>query len=118
VQAHLQEGRLTAGHARALLDLDDALDLAERVIRQGLNVRQTEALARGARGGAGRTARRKTPAHKDADTRALESDLEDILGLKVEIRDRGGAGELRLGYETLEQLDDLCARLSRPPSRG
>ena len=114
VQDHLEGGRLTAGHARALLDLDDAPALAERIIRQGLNVRQTELLARGARGESGKTGGKGgRPAAKDADTRALESDLEDVLGLSVESRDRGGAGELRIAYETLEQLDDLCRRLSR-----
>ncbi len=115
VQDHLEAGRLTAGHARALLDLEDAVGIAERIIRRGLNVRQTEALARVARrappGGA--PARANRP--KDADTRSLEGDLEDVLGLKVEIRDRDGVGELRIRYETLEQLDDLCRRLSRPP---
>jgi ParB family chromosome partitioning protein len=50
---------------------------------------------------------------KDHDTTALESDLADILGLEVEIRDAGGKGEVRLKYATLEQLDDLCRRLTR-----
>lgn len=50
---------------------------------------------------------------KDADTRALEEDLADVLGLDVEVLDNGGAGELRISYETLEQLDDLCQRLTR-----
>jgi ParB family chromosome partitioning protein len=115
VQEHIEEGRLTAGHARALLDLDNAVALAERVIRQGLSVRQTEALARTAKrdeGGASRKS--KGAAAKDTDTRALEADLEEVLGLKVEIRHRGGAGEVRIAYGTLEQLDDLCRRLSRP----
>jgi ParB family chromosome partitioning protein len=116
VREHLESGRLTAGHARALLDRVDAEALAERVISQGLSVRQTEALARtppyvdqpgrrrGTRGGG----------VKDADTRALEADLEEMLGLKVEIRDQGGVGEVRIAYGTLEQLDALCQRLSRP----
>lgn len=116
VQAHLEAGRLSAGHARALLDLPGAEGLAERIIKQGLNVRQTEALARTARevakpaAGPSRSAKGKNP-----DTRALEVDLEDELGVTVEIRDQGGRGELRLSYETLEQLDDLCRRLSRRP---
>ena len=50
---------------------------------------------------------------KDADTAALEHDLAEVLGLPVEIRDRGGAGELSIRYATLEQLDDLCRRLTR-----
>jgi ParB family chromosome partitioning protein len=116
VQAHLQEGRLTAGHARALLDLEEAGLLADQIIARGLNVRQTEALARKAREQAGtREARaeRRPVAGKDADTVALESDLEDILGLKVDIRDTGGMGEVRISYGSLEQLDALCRRLSR-----
>jgi ParB family chromosome partitioning protein len=113
VQAHVEEGRLSAGHARALLDLDDAPALAERIIAQGLNVRQTEALARSAGKTGGRGGKARVPATKDADTRALEADLEDMLGLKVEILDHDGAGEVRLFYETLEQLDEVCSRLSR-----
>ena len=50
---------------------------------------------------------------KDHDTASLESDLSEVLGLDVEIRDRGGIGELRIKYATLEQLDDLCRRLTR-----
>jgi ParB family chromosome partitioning protein len=115
VQEHIEEGRLTAGHARALLDLDDAVALAERVVRQGLSVRQTEDLARVSKGRAGAPVRApRAGAAKDADTRALEADLEEALGLKVEIRHRGEAGELRIAYGSLEQLDDLCRRLSRP----
>jgi ParB family chromosome partitioning protein len=53
------------------------------------------------------------PRGKDADTLALESDLAEALGLKVEIADKGGAGEVRVRYETLEQLDELVRRLAR-----
>lgn len=114
IQDHLESGRLTAGHARALLDLNDATGLAEQVIKRGLNVRQTELLARAAKTPARKSGGRSNPQSEDnADTRALEADLEDALGLKVEIHDRGGSGELRLAYETFEQLDDLCRRLSR-----
>jgi ParB family chromosome partitioning protein len=112
VQAHLEAGRLTAGHARALLDLDEAEALAERVIASGLNVRQAEALAR--------RARTETPAkagrpRRNADAAALASDLSNALGLKVDVRAKGEAGEVRVAYQSLEQLDDLCARLMRPP---
>jgi len=113
---HLEAGRLTAGHARALLDVEGAEALAQRIVDQGLNVRQAEALARQAgEAGAGKaaTAPRKTKSGKDADTRALEADLAEVLGLDVEIRDAGGVGELRIRYATLEQLDDLCRRLTR-----
>jgi ParB family chromosome partitioning protein len=114
VREHLQCGRLTAGHARALLEVGDAAALAERVVKQGLSVRQTEALARAAKRdeAAGSRGPKAAPA-KDADTHSLEADLEEVLGLKVEIRHRDGAGEVRIAYRTLEQLDDLCRRLTR-----
>lgn len=114
VQEHLESGRLTAGHARALLDLDEAEALAERIIRTGLNVRQTEALARRARL-VFEPAAKTRPTRKSADTADLENNLAQVLGLKVEIRGQGEAGEMRIAYKSLEQLDDLCARLMRPP---
>jgi ParB family chromosome partitioning protein len=111
VRDHLEAGRLSAGHARPLLDLADAEDLAERIIERGLNVRQAEALARQSRGAGGKPAR---PARGgDADTRMLESDLSEALGLTVKIRDSGGSGEVRIAYGNLEQLDDVCRRLTR-----
>jgi ParB family chromosome partitioning protein len=116
VQDHLEGGRLTAGHARALLDVDESEALAERIIRTGLNVRQTEALAKRARSGGPAPVARRAKS-KNADTAALESDLSEVLGLKVAIRDAGGEGEMRIAYKNLEQLDDLCARLMRPPPR-
>ena len=115
VREHLEAGRLSAGHARALLDLDGAAAIADRIIKQGLNVRQAEALAKRARTGDAASSRRKpsSKTSKDADTLDLETTLSNALGMKVEVVDDGGAGELRLHYQTLEQLDDLCARLSR-----
>ena len=115
VLEHLEAGRLTAGHARALLDIDEAEDLARQIVDRGLNVRQTEALARKASDAAtpGKAPAPRRATVKDADTRALEDDLAEVLGLEVEVRDSGGAGELRIKYATLEQLDDLCRRLTR-----
>jgi ParB family transcriptional regulator, chromosome partitioning protein len=105
VKAMVREGRLTAGHARPLIGSADAERLAIEVADKGLTVRQAETLAR-----ARPAAPRK---RKDADTAALENDLSEVLGLQVEIRDAGGAGELRIRYASLEQLDDLCRRLTR-----
>jgi ParB family chromosome partitioning protein len=105
VKAMVREGRLTAGHARPLIGSADAERLANEVADKGLTVRQAETLAR-----ARPAAPRK---RKDADTAALENDLSEVLGLVVEIRDAGGAGELRIRYASLEQLDDLCRRLTR-----
>lgn len=108
----VSEGILSAGHARALLTAKDPDALAEKIVLEGLNVRQTEALARKSQG-AGAKPRGKVVATTSPDTAALEQDLADALGLKVTLSDRGGKGELTLAYANLEQLDDLCRRLMR-----
>jgi len=115
VLAYVREGKLSAGHARALITAPNAGDLADQAWRDGLNVRQVEALARKAQEGP-KTPRAGAGAAKtggSADTAALEQDLADALGLKVALADRGGKGELTLSYASLEQLDDLCRRLMR-----
>ncbi len=112
-RAYVLSGQLSAGHARAILTAADPMALAEQVIARGLSVRETEALARRAsNGGAPPKPAAARPA-KDADTQALEVDLSEVLGLAVEVQDRGGAGELRIRYQTLEQLDEVCRRLTR-----
>jgi ParB family chromosome partitioning protein len=117
VQGYVLQGQMTAGHARAVLASDDPVAMARQVIDQNLSVRQAEALAKkvGHTAG-GQGPRAKAPGHaggKDADTLALENDLSEALGLTVEILDRGGVGEVRVHYATLEQLDEVCRRLSR-----
>lgn len=115
VLAMLADGRLSAGHARALVGASDPTALANRVVKEGLNVRLAEALAKkDEKGDSARAAR--APKAKDADTVAFERDLSEKLGLKVEIDDRGGKGEIRIGYSSLEQLDDFCRRLLRAQS--
>ena len=108
VQAYIRDGRLSAGHARALIALPDPLAAAKRIVEQGMSVRDTEALkadkpgkAKGARKGA----------RKDTDTLALEKSLSDRLGLTVTIDHKPSGGEVRVRYSTLEQLDDVCRRL-------
>jgi ParB family chromosome partitioning protein len=112
VQAHVMEGRLSAGHARAILSSAEPEALAELIVSKGLSVREAEALAKGA---SSRPKKASGPrrAPKDADTQALEADLEEALGMAVEVADRGGAGELKISYASLEQLDELCRRLTR-----
>jgi ParB family transcriptional regulator, chromosome partitioning protein len=115
VQLHLVEGRLSAGHARAIASAPNAEQLAEKIVAAGLSVRQAEALAREAVNPASPSPiRPPAPSRgKDPDTRALESDLSEAIGLVVDIDDRNGRGAVTIRYETLEQLDDLCRRLSR-----
>lgn len=110
----LHDGALTAGHARALIATDSPDRLAERIVKEGLSVRETEELARKAQEGAGKAAPSWRRPEKDADTLALERGLAETLGLKVVVDHRGQkGGELKISYSTLEQLDDLCQRLSR-----
>ncbi|MCE8507306.1 ParB/RepB/Spo0J family partition protein [Ruegeria pomeroyi] len=118
VQQMVVEGKLSAGHARALITSDNPSELARIVVRDGLSVRATEALVKkqveGEKSAA--TARPKSAgSDKDADTRALEKDLSAILAMKVTINHKAGTetGQVVLTYENLDQLDDLCAKLSR-----
>ena len=101
----LSQGAISAGHARALLTMGDADAIAERIVAQGLSVRDVERLSqKQARG-----PRKSAP--KDSDTRALEKNLTDALGLNVTVSHRDNAGEVKIRYKNLEQLDALCRKL-------
>ncbi|MEI8144638.1 MAG: ParB/RepB/Spo0J family partition protein [Alphaproteobacteria bacterium] len=108
VQDMLRDGRLTAGHARALLATDNPEKLASEIVSKGLNVRQVEAISQEQ---TGRPKQTRPRGEKDADTRALEKAVSDALGMAVTIDHRGHGGELRIKYTSLEQLDDVCRRL-------
>lgn len=109
----LSSGQISAGHARALLNAEDPNTLAQRIVQRGLSVRAIEEIvkremeARECGGEPPIRARRE----KDADTRALEKRIADRLGLSVDIKHSGEAGEMRLRYTSLEQLDRLVALL-------
>jgi len=110
VRDRLARGELTAGHARTLITAPDPVALAERIIRDGLSVRQAEALSQEVLRRPAKPARAKKP--KDADTLSLERRLGDALGLAVVIAHGEKGGKLEIRYKTLEQLDDLCRKLS------
>jgi ParB family chromosome partitioning protein len=116
VQELLVEGRLSAGHARALITSDDPSGLAKQVVAQGLSVRATEALAKKKDdGGSSSTTRSKsTGSEKDADTKALENDLSAALGLSVQVDHKAGgeSGQVTIKYASLDQLDEICRILS------
>ncbi|MBF0268076.1 MAG: ParB/RepB/Spo0J family partition protein [Alphaproteobacteria bacterium] len=119
VRTLVEEGTLSAGHARALLGAPNAEELAEKVVAKGLSVRQTEKLAQAeggkpVRAGSASATAKGTGEEHDADTLALERDLSNLLGLKVNIKFRGDGGELVIHYKSLEQLDDVLHRLSSP----
>ncbi|NVJ70500.1 MAG: ParB/RepB/Spo0J family partition protein [Alphaproteobacteria bacterium] len=115
VQILVGEGKLSMGHARALIGAEDPLSLAKRVVAEGLSVRQTEALANEAKGKQKRSPRPggtgSSGRKKDADTVALEKDLTAAVGMKVLIDHEGEGGKVTISYETLEDLDELCSKL-------
>lgn len=118
VQKAVRDGKLTAGHARALVTAPDPVLLAGHIVRRGLSVRETEKLVK-----EGLNPKPETPgkpsstspgAEKDADTKALEGDLSAALGMKVSINHHLGkeSGAVTIAYESLEDLDALCMVLS------
>jgi ParB family transcriptional regulator, chromosome partitioning protein len=110
VQDHVREGRLSAGHARALITSADPERLAQEVITRSLSVRDTEALVRDAARPAAQ--RVSDPEAKDADTRVLEQDISANLGMSVVIDHRpDGQGRVIVRYRTLDQLDQVCRLL-------
>ncbi len=112
VQEMVKQGKLSAGHARALITTDDPVALAKIIISQGLSVRAAETLAQQ------HSAARKSPSlsartKKDADTRALEERVSHLLGLSLSIDHKGSrGGKVVIKYKSLEQLDGLIEKLS------
>ena len=110
VREMVASGTLTAGHARTLITVEDPAGLAREIVDRGLSVREAEALSQ----------QREVPAKRksepaparDADTLALERRLADALGLTVSLAHSERGGKLEIRYKTLEQLDDICFRLT------
>ena len=119
VKKYMQDGRLSAGHARTLIGCDNAEQLAEIIVKRGLNVRQTEKLIKDSVAG---KAKAKKPVSRnfvprDVDVLALEEKMSSLLGTRVSVEGTGTEGALRIEYKNLEQLDDLIERLSKTPIR-
>lgn len=110
VRKSVISGDITAGHARALINLPDPGTVVKRIISDNLNVRDVEKLA-SADSASSRSDIKPDQSNKDADTRALEQALELVLGLEVKIRHVKDGGEVKIMYKNLEQLDALCQRL-------
>ncbi len=108
----LASGQISAGHARALLAVPNPDATARKILADGLTVRDVERLGQEASADEpAKASSTKEPVEIDADTRALEHRLSVALGTSVTIRHRGEKGELRINFNKLEQLDDLCRRL-------
>lgn len=114
VLALVIDGRIQMGHARALINHEDAVALAQKAAEEGLSVREVERLASGrAKNDNSQPRSSKGQSQHSADIVALENELSELLGLKVQISiDSNERGELRIAYRSLEQLDMLCQRLS------
>jgi ParB family transcriptional regulator, chromosome partitioning protein len=118
VKAYIQDGKLTAGHARMLIGEANAKQLAQDIVARDLNVREVEAMARERAHKSGKKQTNGRRAHgaaaKDADTLAAEKRLTDALGLTVSIdQRRGGGGTLSIRYRDFDQLDDVIQRLEK-----
>jgi len=114
-RVHVRAGRISAGHARAALGSANPEALIELAIEKGLSVRDVEAQARESLDGASLEAKSVftgAPVEKDVDTEALEADISRELGLVVDIRHGRQGGEIRIKYRDLEQLDEVCKRLT------
>jgi ParB family chromosome partitioning protein len=117
VKELVESGQLSAGHARALITATNPEELAKIVVEKGLSVRDTEKLVKGMMNPPAPKKREGGfEVDRDADTKALEGDLSAALTMKVKIDHKPGQekGRLTISYDTLEQLDALCAILSTP----
>ncbi len=113
IKAHVRAGKLTAGHARALLGQPNAEQLADEIVNRGLNVRQVEAWARKDGEAQAKKLKPRKRVAKDADTLALEKRVSDALGLVVSVDHRGKWGILHIHYRDLEQLEEVLRRLEK-----
>ncbi len=115
VEAMVVDGSLSAGHARALLVFDDPEPVAKRIVARGLNVREVEKLAQAHQRPAAIPAPEPKPKRtpQGDDTKALAKRIAAALGLGVEIDVRGAGGEIRIRYETHDELESLCRQLGR-----
>ena len=114
VQAMVNDGSLSAGHARALINTEAPSVWAQLVVSRGLSVRQIESLVKKSTGGS--APKPAAPLGRDPNIVALENDLSQMLGLRVSIKTKGEGGTLDIVYESLEQLDDVLHRLTHGKS--
>lgn len=115
VQSLIKEGKLTAGHARALIGREDAETLARRIVEDEMSVRAVESMMQEIEKPGAKVAKSREPQAKDPDTRAFEKDMSDSLGLKVEIKKGSGeSGVLTISYGNFDQLDYIRTRLVGP----
>jgi len=120
VQAMLMAGELDMGHARALLSLPGSsqVALAQKIVAQGLSVREAERMAASAALVSGDLSKKKLPKvgavkadMHDQALRRLAQNMADIVGLEVEFKNKGKGGELRFYFSQFDELDSLMKKL-------
>jgi len=114
VRELLQDGKLSMGHARAIITAEDPAALARKVVQDGLSVRQTEKLAKASGEPVAPRPAPRAAVEKDADTKALEADLSAAIGMKVQVDHKPGgeAGQVTIRYEDFDGLDAICRLLN------
>jgi ParB family chromosome partitioning protein len=112
VKQSLLQGDISMGHARAVATALDPEELTREIVAKGLSVRQAEARAKRAKGPSELMLKERSV---DPDLAALERQLGDMLGLKVQVVHKGQGGTVTLHYSNLDQLDMVCQRLSGEP---
>jgi ParB family chromosome partitioning protein len=114
VRQSLMRGDINMGHARAVAAAPDPEDLTREIVKKGLSVRQAEARAKRAKRGGSELVLGKSNAI-DPDLAALERQLGDMLGVRVQVAHKGQGGTVSLHYSSLDQLDMICQRLTGEP---
>ena len=112
VKLSLLQGDISMGHARAVATAPDPEELTREIVAKGLSVRQAEARAKRAKAPSELVLKERPV---DPDLAALERQLGDMLGLKVQVAHKGQGGTVTLHYSNLDQLDMVCQRLSGEP---
>ncbi len=107
----LQLGRITPGHAKAIVNMPDPTEIADMIIREGLSVRATEQYVKRYKESGPIISNLTVPRQDDPNIKALEQELSDYLGLKVDLQHKGPGGELRIKYKTGDQLEEVVKRL-------
>ncbi len=114
IKTMIKQGKLTAGHARALVNAENPEELAKSIIEQGMSVRDIEQVA----GARSKTTKKNKKPSKDIDTVALEDEMSNALGMRVTIDIKGGGvGSLKINFKSLDQLDEVLHRLSHNPGK-
>ena len=114
-QNYLSEGKISAGHARAIISAPDPTELADMIAQKGFSVREAEDWVRRLKSPNKRSTQAGGAGYQDADTRKAQQDLMDALGMAVKLIHKGPSGELRIGYKNAAQLQDLIQRLGHKP---